>query len=206
MDVLTIALACSLYPDAALIETLVRDASRGYVYFVGDTVTLETYDHAGSIAEAQAIVARIQAAGGRPVVGLMGVPTAWAARFGKPPADLFDGCSNIAVGTAMLARYEAQCRAALQPRGRGRHRPLPRHLLRPCVLGRLGRELGIPNFVAATMRELSGQRTGGSARRLDSSQSTTNLESTGDRALFFDQSFSSSFPSAEVADTSPALR
>jgi hypothetical protein len=205
MDMLTIALACSLYPDAALVETIVRDASRGHVFFVGDTVKLETYDHATSAAEAQKIVARVRAAGGNPVVGLMGIPPAWAERFCKGPDQLFDACANIAVGTAMLARFDRQCRASLHSaRSRGHRRPLPRELLRPCVLGHVGRELGIVNFAEATLRELSTVRTRKSSiSSLATADAALHVDPTTNRSLFFDES--SAPPPTLDADNAPLL-
>jgi hypothetical protein len=157
VDLLTVALACSLYPDPVLVETLIRDASGGqHLYFVGDAVKLDTYDQASSTAEAQKIIAHVRSTGGRPVVGLMGIPLEWADRFGKVPDDLFDGCTNVAVGTAMLSRFASQCRPSLQRRGRAarRRRPAARDVLRSCVLAHFGRELGIQNFVEGTMREV----------------------------------------------------
>ena len=70
---------------------------------------LNTYDSAKSVADAHRIVDAIIAKGGRPAVGFMAVPVTWAARFGRTTDDLFDGCTNISIATAMLSEYEHAC-------------------------------------------------------------------------------------------------
>jgi hypothetical protein len=44
MDVVTLILACSLYPDDALVRALISDQSQDNPYFVGDLATLKTSD------------------------------------------------------------------------------------------------------------------------------------------------------------------
>jgi hypothetical protein len=44
------------------------------------------------------------------------VPLEWAARFGRQPRDLFDGCTNIAIATSMYSvRIPAIVNAAIVP-------------------------------------------------------------------------------------------
>ena len=104
MDVLlTLILSCSVHLDDSLVEALAYKLSIGNQYFVADLTTLNTYDTARTPSDALRLVEAIKAAGGRPAVGYMSVPLDWAARFGRQPDDLFDGCTNIAIGTAMLS-------------------------------------------------------------------------------------------------------
>lgn len=154
MDVLlALILACSLHADDDLVLALASTLSQGNQFFVGDLSNLETYDGAKSGPEALRIAAKVKAAGGRPAVGYLALPVEWAARFGRAPDDLTDGCTNIAVGTAMLADFARVCSA-----GPARHR-VPRFTLRrrrrvslpplrPCILARLETELNITGVVA----------------------------------------------------------
>ena len=112
MDVLlTLILSCSVHLDDSLVEALAYKLSIGNQYFVADLTTLNTYDTARTPADALRLVDAIKAVGGRPAVGYMSVPLDWAARFGRQPDDLFDGCTNIAIGTAMLSDYARLCTA-----------------------------------------------------------------------------------------------
>lgn len=118
-------------------------------YFVGNLSTLDTYDDAHSVAEAHKIVDAIFAKGGRPAVGYLAVPVTWAARFGRTRDNLFDGCVNIGIATAMLSEYDHACSARPdhQPRSKRQHRrrshPVASHALRYCILRRLEIDLDI---------------------------------------------------------------
>jgi hypothetical protein len=191
VDVLTLALACSLYPDQALVRTLITDASHGNPFFVGDTVKLDTYDNSSSLQDAQQIIQRLTKAGGRPAVGLMGLPLAWAGRFGKTTDVLFDGCTNVSIGTAMLKQFEQQCRQVLEPApqkliARRRQRPRPplsAEQLRPCVLGHFGRELGIAKFAEGIMSDIPRSSIASEAAMSPQSRETPSWRGPG---LFFD--------------------
>ncbi len=79
MDVLlALILSCSVHYDDHLVEALAMKLSIGNQHFVGDLATLNTYDTARSIADAQKFVDAIAAKGGRAAVGYMSVPVAWA--------------------------------------------------------------------------------------------------------------------------------
>src|SRR4029077_15310989 len=98
MDVLlTLILGCSVHLDDNLVEALASKLSISNQYFVGDLSNLETYDSAHSAAEAKKFVDVITARGGKPAVGYLAVPVAWAPRFGRSIDDLFDGCTNIGI-------------------------------------------------------------------------------------------------------------
>jgi hypothetical protein len=154
MDVLlALILSCSLHPDDDLVLALASKLSQGNQFFVGDLSNLETYDGAKSAADALGIATRIKGAGGRPAIGYLAVPLEWAARFGRTPDDLTDGCTNIAIATAMLADFARVCSAGPARPKPSRGRPPRRRrpnlpALRPCILARLETEMNITGVVA----------------------------------------------------------
>ena len=152
MDVLlTLILSCSVHLDDSLVEALAYKLSIGNQYFVADLTTLNTYDTARTPADALRLVDAIKAVGGRPAVGYMSVPLDWAARFGRQPDDLFDGCTNIAIGTAMLSDYARLCTAGSARRShrasRPRRPPRPTIPVRTCILRRLETEMNLQGIV-----------------------------------------------------------
>ena len=162
MDVLVaLILACSVHYDDNLVEALAMKMSLGNQYFVGDLTTLNTVDTAHSVAEAHKIVDVIIAKGGRPAVGYMSVPVSWAARFGRTTDDLFDGCVNVGIATAMLSEYQRACTV-----GPNHHHPrdrrLRRHLhparspgLRYCILRRLEADLDITGIIEHVLPDVA---------------------------------------------------
>jgi hypothetical protein len=91
VDVLAVILACSLYPDDALVRALVEIQSEGNVYFIGDTSTLQSKDGLKSAEDALHVADGIRSQGGRPAVGLLGLPLDWAARYERSPASSSTG-------------------------------------------------------------------------------------------------------------------
>ena len=74
-------------------------------------------------------------------------PACLRERFGKRTDRLFDGCSNIAVGTAMVTRYERSVALHCTRRAAGAGgAPCPGSCA-ALLRGHVGRELGIANFV-----------------------------------------------------------
>jgi TolB-like protein len=161
---LAFILSCSVHYDDHLVEALATTLSKSNQFFVGDLSTLDTYDGAHSVVEARKVVEAITTRGGRPAVGFMAVPVAWASRFGRTTDDLFDGCVNIGIATAMLSEYQRGCTVgpAQKPTGkhssrRSRRRPSP--ALRYCILRRLEIDLnitGIPEHVLPALAKLDG--------------------------------------------------
>ena len=150
MDLLTVILACSLHPDDRLVEAFIRKVSDANPFFLGDYVSLVTHDDLTSAEEVLNLAASISEKGGRPAVGLMAIPISWAARFNRTPTDLLDACTNISIGTAMMASFASECGIRARHRGRGRHstRIAPRQLdaERSCVLQGFEREIGVQGF------------------------------------------------------------
>jgi hypothetical protein len=164
MDVLTLILACSVYPDDSLVRAMVDLASQGNPHFVGDMTTLATFDKTANSSEADRLVAELNRQGGRPVVGLMGVPPGWAQRYGRSRSELYDGCVNIWVGTAVLASHYEACvasHAALftpSAPNKRRQRVAPPEAVRLCALRRFGADLGVDGYAEAINRLLPRQR------------------------------------------------
>jgi hypothetical protein len=167
MDVLTLVLACSVFPDDALVRAMVDLASRGNPHFVGDTTTLATFDQTNSSADADRIVQELERQGGRPVVGLLAVPPAWAQRYGRARAELYDACVNLWVGTAVLAGHYEACVAAHAAKmtatapGKsrdGQRRIAPPEAIRLCALRRYGTDIGVDGYAEAVMRLMPEQR------------------------------------------------
>jgi hypothetical protein len=155
MDILAIILACSLHADDQLVRTLVDVQSSGNPYFVGDLRTLKTYDSLRSPEDALRVADDIRRQGGRPAVGLLGVPLEWAKRYDRPARTLFDACTNVAVGTAALADYDARCsgrrRTHLDHRD---HRPPAYARRRYCVVREFARDLGVRVAAPIILRSL----------------------------------------------------
>ncbi len=163
MDVLALILTCSVYPDDHLVRAMVDLASQENPHFVGDLVTLVTFNRARSVPGAQRIVAELEKRGGKPVVGLLGVPVSWAARFQRTPADLLDGCANLKVGTTVLQRHYEACSASHSARpvigpALPRTREAPPEAIRECALRRYGQDLGIDGYAETVLRYFARQR------------------------------------------------
>ncbi len=164
MDVLTLILACSVYPDDSLVRAMVDLASRGNASFVGDMTTLATFDETASSTAAEKLVRELDRQGGKPVLGLMGIPPGWAQRFGRSRKELYDGCVNVWVGTAVLASHYESCVAAhavlftpAKPHER-RQRVAPPEAIRLCALRRYGADLGVDGYAETINRLLPQQR------------------------------------------------
>jgi hypothetical protein len=173
MDVLALILACSVYPDDNLVRAMVDLASQGNPNFVGDLATLATFDQIGTIGEAERVVIELDRQGNRPVVGLMGLPPAWARRYGRSRSELYDGCVNLWIGTAVLAGHydacvtahaamfgptkslslkQAQAQLSSELGGRPDKTIAPPDAVRICALRRFGNELGLDGYAEAVLR------------------------------------------------------
>jgi hypothetical protein len=163
MDVLAIILACSLHPDDELVRTLIDVQSNRNAYFVGDLSTLKTNDSLETPTDALRFAEDLRRHGGRPAVGLLGVPLEWAQRYGRAPIELFDACTNVAVATAAFAGYARQCSPAhLHPR-----RGLASTKLRRCILSRFARDLGLGSSPSVILERVFAGRGAPSAVTAD---------------------------------------
>jgi hypothetical protein len=138
MDVLTAAIvACSLYFDEALVRALVEGQSQGAQYFVGDLSDLKS-SSAPDLRAARALFSAVERRGHRPALGLMGVPIDWSAALSRTPADLWNPCINISIGTAKLSDFDYACR---QSRAHARSQLASRE----CVVRHYADALGLPS-------------------------------------------------------------
>jgi hypothetical protein len=217
MDVLALILACSLYPDDALVRTMVDIQSGGNLLFVGDLVTLKTHDNLSSVENAMRMAEDIAQHGGRPALGLLGVPVEWGPRFGRDVRDLFDGCSNLEIGTAMFSQYAAECSpsrrqnadhvgGAQASRRSGRRPVVAETALRSCILTKLSRDLGLEGKPSAVLKRVA--RAGEDHAVVETTPppqgSAVFADGTGDEdwsnpRLYFD-------PEQRPPPTAPALR
>lgn len=200
MDVLAIILACSLHPDDQLVRTLVDVQSSGNRFFVGDLRTLKTNDSLRSADGALRFAEDLQRRGGRPAVGLLGVPVDWAQRFGRAPVELFDACTNVSIATAAFSDYYRRCSIG---RGSRRLRAHPRRSApreadlirgRYCIVTSFARDLGVRTAGPVILRELiAAARTREEPPAAASAERSSPLEGvdapdagTGAAGLFLD--------------------
>lgn len=159
MDILAIVLACSLHPDDALVRTVIDVQSSGNVYFVGDLKTLKSKDWLKSADAALQYAEELRGQGGRPAVGLLGIPLEWASRYGRAPIELFDACTNVAVATAVFSEYSDRC-ARVSGSYRGHRPPLRAPRVRQivaqryCVLSLFAHDLGLRAAPSEVLRRL----------------------------------------------------
>jgi len=180
---LALILSCSVHPDDHLVQALAAKLSLDNQYFVGDLSTLNTYDDAHSVADAKKVVDGILAKGGRPAVGYLSVPVTWASHFGRTVDQLFDGCTNVGVATAMLSEFDRTCAIGPAPRPhtkrhsrRRRRRPGANTPVRYCILRHLETELAISGVIEHVLPE---------AARLDAAPPDPDVDAPPSRSLLF---------------------
>jgi hypothetical protein len=163
MDPFALILACSLYPDEHLVRAMVEASSQGNATFVGDIATLVTFDRTATLADAHSLVNELEKQGGRPIVGLLGLPPSWANRAGKTKADLFDACTNLKIGTTVLADHYQTCLRTHTTNPttndpKRSQRVAPPEAIRLCALRRFGAEIGFDGYAEAVLSFLPRQR------------------------------------------------
>lgn len=159
MDLLATILTCSLYAsDDAVVRAIAEGPSGKNPYFVVNTAApAEDLAVAPKTEKEAATRSReLLAQGGRLLLGLLEVPPLWIDAFGRPLESAFDPCINIAIGTAMLSEFDAECTGPVLPRTE-RARRLERTNLRACVLRRYEAAIGAEDFADAILLELSVQ-------------------------------------------------
>jgi hypothetical protein len=161
MDLLTTILTCSLYAsDDALVRAIAEGPGESNPYLVMDTAVDPAQGDSApptSEREATALASNRIAQGARVLLGLLELPPVWLDTFGRPLPSAFDPCLNIAIGTAMLSEFDASCASKLPPQGE-RARRLERTNRRACVLRKYEAAVGVVDFAAAVLLELSAQQ------------------------------------------------
>jgi hypothetical protein len=168
MDLLSLILTCSLYlEDDALVRAVAESNSDSNPDFVFDAAADATQvDPPPAPRTVDAAVARaedITAKRGRPLLGLMQVPPEWMSVFGQTLRSAFEPCTNIAVGTAMLSQFDAECTSPHEKAVRSLSRSHATSTAglsarRACVLAQYGEAIGLADFVTLTRLELRYQR------------------------------------------------
>ena len=159
MDLLTTILTCSLYlADDDLVRAIAESNPQSHPEFVLDAaLDLTQVDPPPTPKTATDALARAQeilAEGGRPVLGLLQVTPAWLGAFGRSLESAFDPCTNVAVGTAMLAQFDAECGGGRM--GPRRHAPSAGR--RSCVLRKYEEAIRLIDFATIVKLELAHHR------------------------------------------------
>ena len=160
MDLLATILTCSLYAsDDAVVRAIAEGPSDKNPYFVVNTAVpadgalVPPKTEKEALARSRELIAQ----GGRLLLGLLEVPPSWLDAFGRPLESAFDPCVNIAIGTAMLSEFDAECAGKAAPRTE-RARLLERTNRRVCVLRKYEAAIGAEDFADAILLELSVQQ------------------------------------------------
>ncbi len=159
MNILAAVLTCSLHADDALVRAIVDNAHGNPYMLINPELDPEAAALAIPPRTPDAAITQLNdllAQGVEPLVGVMQVPVAWAATFGRKPDDLFDPCINITVGSAMLSAYDYDC-AHLKASV-----PLPKstgapHARRLCVLHRYAEAIRVPDLETVVTLDLRFQ-------------------------------------------------
>jgi len=160
MDLLATILMCSLYAsDDAVVRAIAEGPSGKNPYFVVNTAVPADDAVAPPKTEKEALLRSrdLIAQGGRVLLGLLQVPPSWVDAFGRPLESAFDPCINIAIGTAMLSEFDAECADRATPRTE-RARMLERTNRRVCALRKYEAAIGAEDFADAILLELSVQQ------------------------------------------------
>jgi hypothetical protein len=207
MDLLSTILACSLYvDDDPLVRAIAESNSQSNPDFVFDaSVDATQIDPLPPPKSVDAAVTRareILAKGDRPLLGLMQLAPEWLDAFGRPLAEAFDPCENIAIGTAMLSAFDYACglesTASRSPAKPLRAQASEAHPRRSCALRKYEDAMGLPDFVSLTTLELRYQRLA----RVDLS-ATPILSAPSARAWGSDKLFVFSSPGSFAPLTPP---
>lgn len=155
MHVLAALLTCSLYADDALVRAIARRADDNAFAVIDPALApdVDPTEPAPRTLEAAALrVHNIAAYGRTALVGVMQVPVAWGASFGREEKELFDPCVNVSIGTAMLSSFAYAC--ARTKRQEPHPRALAARSLRTCVLRRYAEAIGTPDLESAVAETL----------------------------------------------------
>lgn len=102
MDFLALAVQCGPNVHPLTTQAIVRVESGFQPLVIRNNTLRKTYAPTDMV-EAVTLVKRFHASGHQMAIGLMQVTTPWLVRYKIGPADLLDSCTNIRVGTAILA-------------------------------------------------------------------------------------------------------
>jgi hypothetical protein len=194
-------LACSLYPDDALVAAIIDNVEQNPLSIIvpDDRSDPNAATAApATVEQARARVRELIAGGASPLIGLMQVPPAWAQTFGREPEELLDACVNVSIGTAMLSEFDYAC--ARRPKSGARAKPptaISAEARRECALDRYSAAIGmveLTTVVGLTLRHVPERSTRASDAPI--------FPSTGERRVWGADCLLA-FPSRIVAAITP---
>ncbi|AZR33133.1 lytic transglycosylase domain-containing protein [Xanthomonas vasicola] len=104
-DLMSVILACSIGVHPQTVQAIIKHESGGNPYAINNQVRSF---YPTRFDDAQRIAVEQVRAGRSTDIGLMQINSQHLTRFGVTPVDLLDPCTNIRIGTAILARNYAQ--------------------------------------------------------------------------------------------------
>ncbi len=111
MDIFTLLVACgpAVHPNTT--TALIVAESGGNPYAIGDSTAKRSY-FPKTKPEAVALASQLLQAGHRIDMGLTQISSPWLKSWGVSLDQVFDSCSNIRLGTYLLADNYQRCAAA----------------------------------------------------------------------------------------------
>jgi hypothetical protein len=107
MDLITLILACSMYPNNSITNAMVQIGSQNKPYSIAvDGAKPQTF----TSASAATVFANKQLAQNHKIeVGIMQIPDSWFKEYNVTAADLLLPCKNVVVATEILNEAASQC-------------------------------------------------------------------------------------------------
>ncbi|BBJ98607.1 lytic transglycosylase domain-containing protein [Xanthomonas campestris pv. campestris] len=104
-DLMSVILACSIGVHPQTVQAIIKHESGGNPYAINNQVRSF---YPTRFDDAQRIAVEQVRAGRSTDIGLMQINSQHLTKFGVSPVDLLDPCTNIRIGTTILARNYAQ--------------------------------------------------------------------------------------------------
>jgi hypothetical protein len=106
MDLVTLIMACSLFPDNSIIYAIINVDSHNNALRVTENGNSRTFNNE---QEAQDFTQQRIAQHKNPQIGLMQIPYQQLTPMGVKAADVFYPCKNLVIGTQLLNKAYRQC-------------------------------------------------------------------------------------------------
>ncbi|APO97875.1 MULTISPECIES: lytic transglycosylase domain-containing protein [Xanthomonas] len=104
-DLMSVILACSIGVHPQTVQAIIKHESGGNPYAINNQVRSF---YPTRLDDAQRIAVEQVRAGRSTDIGLMQINSQHLTKFGVTPVDLLDPCTNVRIGTTILARNYAQ--------------------------------------------------------------------------------------------------
>jgi hypothetical protein len=174
MDILSLILGCAFASlDDHVLAAIARKQSALAPYYLrleGETQG-QTYPDKARAAEA---IAKHSAEGRRLYIGLLAVPADAAEAYQVTPGALLEPCTNVAIGSDLIAQALAACRESRSPdpvycatQHYGARTGLEPNAFAQAVMLSAMRERQNPSGFSAEFPQKTGEANGGSALFLD---------------------------------------